>query len=78
MISVFVGIGSFFTALVFFLVKSFQGSMRIELMEMNKNLSKLSITFSALDKNVAVMSKIIDFMDEEIKRFRAHIEESEK
>ena len=67
------GVSGMFVGAVWLMIKSFQSQIRDELEDMNKSLRKLTETFLALDKNVAVMSKIIDIMSDEIERFREHV-----
>ena len=75
LISLILGAGSIFSGIVFFMMRNIQNQIREEMEEMNTNLVKLAKTFIELDKNVAVMGKIIDILSRECERFREHIEE---
>ena len=74
-ISLVLAAGSVFSGIVFYMMKNIQNQIREEMEEMNINLVKLAKTFIELDKNVAVMSKIIDILSRESERFREHLEE---
>jgi hypothetical protein len=74
-ISLVLAAGSVFSGIVFWMMKNIQTQIREEMEEMNINLVKLAKTFIELDKNVAVMSKIIDILSRESERFREHLEE---
>lgn len=74
-ISLVLAAGSVFSGIVFYMMKNIQNQIREEMEEMNINLVKLAKTFIELDKNVAVMSKIIDILSKESERFREHMEE---
>ena len=74
-ISLVLAAGSVFSGIVFWMMKNIQTQIREEMEEMNINLVKLAKTFIELDKNVAVMSMIIDILIRETERFREHLEE---